>query len=206
VTILNVSTAPGDFHTIQDAVNAAVNGDTIEIAPGTYVEQVTINGKDLTVHGAGDGMNGTIIASPVAASLVVNATDPNAARPNKFAVVAVTGGANVTIDGLAVDGRRQGFQNRADYDFVGVYVLNSDAVINGVAVSNIVSDQLFGAQRNIAIIATSHDVAHGSISDAPKLKRVPFLCPFGHVFWIAPPPLACASEQSDYVPLACQTC
>jgi hypothetical protein len=135
--------------------------------------------------------------------------DSNAARPNKFAVVAVTGDADVTIDGLAVDGREQGFKNRADYDFVGVYVLNSDAHIDGVAVSNI--DELVGpvtggAQRNIAIIATSHDVAHGSISDAPKLKRVPFLCPFGHVFWIAPPPLACASEQSDYVPLACQTC
>jgi Ca2+-binding RTX toxin-like protein len=155
VTILNV--VPGQ--SIQAAVNAAVNGDTIEIAQGTYREQVTINGKDLTVHGAGAG--GTIIASPDAASLVVNATDPNAARPNKFAVVAVTGGANVTIDGLAVDGRGQGFQNRADYDFVGVYVLNSDAVINGVAVSNIFSSQLFGAQRNISIIATSHDAAHG---------------------------------------------
>jgi Ca2+-binding RTX toxin-like protein len=161
VPILNVGTAPGDFTTIQAAVNAAVNGDTIQIAAGTYREQVTINGKNLTVHGAGDGTGGTIIASPNAASLVVNATDPNAARPNKFAVVAVTGGANVTIDGLAVDGRGQGFQNRADYDFVGVYMLNSDAVIDGVAVSNIVSDQLPGAQRNIAIIATSHDVAHG---------------------------------------------
>ncbi len=159
--ILNVGTAPGDFTTIQAAVNAAANGDTIEIAAGTYREQVTINGKDLTVHGAGDGAGGTIIESPDAAALVVNATDPNAARPNKFAVVAVTGGANVTIDGLAVDGRGQGFQNRADYDFVGVYVLNSDAVIDGVAVSNIFSSQLFGAQRNIAIIATSHDAAHG---------------------------------------------
>jgi len=157
VTILNVG--PGD--SIQAAVNAAMNGDTIQIAAGIYVEQVTINGKNLTIHGAGDGTGGTIIASPNAASLVVNATDPNAGRPNKFAVVAVTGGANVTIDGLTVDGRGQGFQNRADYDFVGVYVLNSDAVINGVAVANIVSSQLFGAQRNISIIATSHDVAHG---------------------------------------------
>ena len=34
MTILNVSTAPGDFHTIQAAVNAAMNDDTIEIAPG----------------------------------------------------------------------------------------------------------------------------------------------------------------------------
>jgi len=45
---LNVSTAPGDFHTIQAAVNAAMNDDTIEIAPGTYREQVTINGKPVS--------------------------------------------------------------------------------------------------------------------------------------------------------------
>jgi hypothetical protein len=44
--------------------------------------------------------------------------------------------------------------NRADYDFVGIYVLNSDARIDGVAVSNI--DEVVGPatgtpQRNMAI-------------------------------------------------------
>jgi hypothetical protein len=114
-----------------------------------------VNGKDLTIDGAGDGAGGTIIESPDAAALVVNATDSNnSGRPNKFAVVAVTSDADVTIDGVAVDGRDQGFLNRADYDFVGIYVLNSDARIDGVAVSNI--DEVVGPatgtpQRNMAI-------------------------------------------------------
>jgi pectin methylesterase-like acyl-CoA thioesterase len=55
VSILHVGTGPGDFAHIQDAVDAALNGDTIDIAAGTYREQVTISGKVLTIHGAGDG-------------------------------------------------------------------------------------------------------------------------------------------------------
>ena len=167
MSILHVGTGPGDFDTIRDAVNAALNGDTIEIAAGTYREQVTVNRKDLTIHGAGDGAGGTIIELPDAAALVVNAIDPNAGRPNKFAVIAVTNDANVTIEGVAVDGREQGFiPGPSNYDFVGVYVLNSDAVINGVAVSNIddtVGPPIGNGQRDFAIIATSHDDAHGGL-------------------------------------------
>ena len=93
----------GGYATIQAAVDAAVNGDTILIAAGTYREQVTVDGKDPTVHGAGDGAGGTIIESPDAAALVANATDANSGRPNKFAVITVNGDANVTIEGLAVE-------------------------------------------------------------------------------------------------------
>jgi parallel beta-helix repeat protein len=42
---------PGDFATIQAAVNDAQPNDTIEIAPGTYAERVVINKSDLTIIG-----------------------------------------------------------------------------------------------------------------------------------------------------------
>ena len=168
MSILHVRTGPGDFATIQAAVDAAANGDTIDIAAGTYREQVTVSGKVLTIHGAGDGAGGTIIGTRrMRQPLVVDAIDPNAGRPNKFAVIAVTNDANVTIEGVAVDGREQGFIPGASaYDFVGVYVLDSDAVINGVAASNIddtVGPPIGNGQRDFAIIATSHDAAHGGL-------------------------------------------
>ncbi len=44
---------PGDHASIQAAVDAAVDGDTIEVAAGTWAESVTITGKGLTLRGAG---------------------------------------------------------------------------------------------------------------------------------------------------------
>ncbi|MBI4880720.1 MAG: right-handed parallel beta-helix repeat-containing protein [Planctomycetes bacterium] len=41
---------PGDFGTIQAAVNAAGAGDIVEVSSGTYVEDVSISGTDITLR------------------------------------------------------------------------------------------------------------------------------------------------------------
>jgi hypothetical protein len=43
---------PDDFATIQQAVDAAVPGDVVMVAPGTYCEQVVITTPDLTLRAA----------------------------------------------------------------------------------------------------------------------------------------------------------
>jgi len=45
---------PGDHPTIQQAINAAGNGDIIEVAAGTYQERINTNGKAIRVRGAVD--------------------------------------------------------------------------------------------------------------------------------------------------------
>ena len=52
---------PGDFATIQAAVNAAKPNDTIEIAAGTYPERIVINKSDLTLM----GLEGSSGARPI---------------------------------------------------------------------------------------------------------------------------------------------
>ena len=52
------------YTTIQAAVNAASAGNTVNVCPGIYDEQVVIDGKDLTLQGAGD----TTVISPSSAS------------------------------------------------------------------------------------------------------------------------------------------
>ena len=61
---------PGDFASIQDAINAAVNGDEICVAPGTYNETIDFLGKAIAVYGSegpqvttidGTGLNDIVV-------------------------------------------------------------------------------------------------------------------------------------------------
>ena len=44
---------PADHATIQAAINASSNGDTILVAPGTYIEALNLNGKSIELIGTG---------------------------------------------------------------------------------------------------------------------------------------------------------
>jgi len=49
----NTIHVPGDQPTIQAAINAASNGQTVLVAPGTYTENINFNGKAITVISSG---------------------------------------------------------------------------------------------------------------------------------------------------------
>jgi parallel beta-helix repeat protein len=83
---------PRDFQTIQQAVRSAVPGDTINIDPGTYTEQVVID-KDLTITGS--GASSTIIAAPTTLS-----TDSFGKR----FIVEINNGAIVDLSRLTITG------------------------------------------------------------------------------------------------------
>jgi pectin methylesterase-like acyl-CoA thioesterase len=45
----------GDYSSVQSAVDAASSGDTIQVASGTYVENVSVSAKTLYIEGSGVG-------------------------------------------------------------------------------------------------------------------------------------------------------
>lgn len=51
---------PADYPTIQAAINAATNGDTVLVAPGTYLEHLDFSGKAITVESEA-GPSATIV-------------------------------------------------------------------------------------------------------------------------------------------------
>jgi parallel beta-helix repeat protein len=85
------------YHTIQAAIDAAHNGDTVSVDAGTYREQVSIN-KNITVKGA--SRTGTIIQPPTTPMLITDGTHTF----NYSLVDFVTGGENGTITNLTVTG------------------------------------------------------------------------------------------------------
>lgn len=66
---------PADHPTIQAAIVAAVDGDTVLVAPGTYVEELDYLGKAITVASEG-GASATILSNVNSAVSFVNDEGP----------------------------------------------------------------------------------------------------------------------------------
>ena len=59
-TVADIINVPGDFPTIQEAIDAAMDGDEVEVHPGIYFETINFLGKAITVRSS-DGPEVTII-------------------------------------------------------------------------------------------------------------------------------------------------
>lgn len=136
---------PGDYSTIQDAINAATGGETIIVAAGTYLENVVIpSDKDgLQLLGAGSGV--TIIAPTSGRAVELN---PAADRPMdgvrikgftlvtydenyKFITISSLPDCqpyttNLTLEDIVVDGGERGICLNATrgVDFINVHISN----------------------------------------------------------------------------------
>ncbi len=92
---------PADQPTIQLGVNAAVDGDTVLVAPGVYTESVVVNereitlrsegGQESTVLDAGGSSNGLLFSGVVGTDMVVDGFTIMAAVSNGVYCLAGTG-------------------------------------------------------------------------------------------------------------------
>ena len=129
------------FNTIQQGIDAAVDGDTVHIAPGTYHERLTWDSKGIELLGA--GADKTIIdagSDEVVASAVTIRQVPDTGRLSGVTIaggIAEAGGglfvshSDLTISNCVVRG------NRSNSSGGGIYAeYGSPIIANTVIASN----------------------------------------------------------------------
>jgi parallel beta-helix repeat protein len=136
---------PGDAATIQAGINTASVGDTVLVAPGTYVENIDFKGKAITVTSSGGptattidgGQNGIVVNfanNETRASVINGFTITNDAPPLPVQVTVradgiLVGGANPTITNNIITNNR-GY---------GIEVYTGSAYISGNTIINTVT-------------------------------------------------------------------
>lgn len=154
-TIINI---PADYITFYDAISASVNGDTILVQPGTYLENINYSGKNITIgslylttqdtsyisqtilDGFQNGGVVTFDSSEDSTAVLTGFTVTNGFA-NYSSPYDCGGGilcwvsTNPTLENLIVTG------NSALDDGGGIYCYSSNPVINDVFIKdNIASD------------------------------------------------------------------
>ncbi|MFM7135104.1 MAG: hypothetical protein ACKO0W_12400, partial [Planctomycetota bacterium] len=104
---------PADHPTIQAAINAAVNGDTVIVSSGTYAEQIRFNGKAIELRSESGAANTIIDAAQLGTAVKFVNAETAASVLDGFTIrngrAAVGGGlylnsASPTIRNCAVTG------------------------------------------------------------------------------------------------------
>ncbi len=147
--------ATPQYATITIAVNNSNPGDTINICPGAYPEQVFIN-ESLTLQGTGTGL--ASVQVPGGGMIYATSFQGTPVAPQIY----VYSGANVTINNLTVDGAGNNITSCAP-DLIGIYFQNASGTVTKSAVLNEVLPAGYtGCQSGEGIFAES---ANGSTSN-----------------------------------------
>ena len=148
----NAITTPGQIVSpsmdLQAAIDAAKDGDTIILAPGTYDGNITIDGKSITILGANAGVSGTSdnrgAESVITGQVLVNGKTTD------------TSATDITFDGLKFTGNGS-ISTRMGANYYGV----------NLTVQNCVADKLnntFVYTRGVTGNGQNLDRLHGTIT------------------------------------------
>jgi hypothetical protein len=117
-----INVGPGQtYTTIQAGINAAVNGNTVLVAPGTYYENIDFKGKAITVTSSGGPSVTTIDGGNIDHAVIFQSGEPRAAVLSNF---TITHGTPLT-------------SNNYSYTGGGILIQNSQpTILNNVVTQN----------------------------------------------------------------------
>lgn len=162
--IINV---PADYVTIQAAVNAAVDGDIIIVANGSYSESINLNSMatpgDITIQAQNTG--GATVDGGASSAFKVG-TFSGAITIEGFRLDANTGIVNGVIDLLNVSGRVRVISNTflSGYGGTAIYMLNTTSANTALSVLDNVAS---GAVDNddFVFVQVGEDATGGGTTD-----------------------------------------
>jgi hypothetical protein len=144
--------------TIQAAINAATEGDVIEVSAGTYNESVTVNKANLTIQGAG----------PAATFITTTGSTPGIIVASNGASIKNLGITNATqvVEGIRVSGATSGLtidyvnftnlgNNPGPGNAYGIQIMNSFSNLT-VSNSQFVATNLGSYSRVLCIYAPAN--------------------------------------------------
>lgn len=112
---------PADQATIQGAINAANNGDTVLVAPGTYSENINFSGKAITVTSSGGASDTTIDGGAKAPVVIFNTGE----------------GAGSVLNGFTIqNGMAAGTSSNPNIEGGGIYVRSTSPKITNNVIQN----------------------------------------------------------------------
>jgi probable HAF family extracellular repeat protein len=129
---------PGDVATIQDAITAAVGGDSVLVAPGTYTENLDFLGKAITVLSE-QGPATTAIDGSYADTVVkFHSAEGRASILQGFTIEhgLAFQGAGIFIDEASPSIIGNVITGSRGCDGVGLYILGGSALIEGNAITH----------------------------------------------------------------------
>ena len=149
------------FATIQSAVDAALPGDTVQVCPGDYAEEVTIT-HDLTLRNVKNQAQPRIVIP--AGGAVANTARLNGTATAAQIAVIPAAPANVTITNIVVDGTGNNIAT-CTLELVGIYYRNAGGTVNGSTVQNQLLPPGFqGCQAGQGIYVESETPGTGAIT------------------------------------------
>lgn len=174
----------GGYSTIQSAVDASADGDTIVVAAGVYVEQVVVTGRNGLTIIAAEGAQVTIQAPAD-----LNETARSSSDREIHSVFTATNSSGINLQNIDIDGRGAGATvdeggGAGIANFYGVYYRNASGGLTNVDVTGVRDAYpggqtaggmplVDGVQRGIAVVVDNASILSffmhgGTIDDFQK--------------------------------------
>jgi hypothetical protein len=138
---------------IGNGIAESISGDTLNVLAGDYEEQLTVDGKMLTMNGAGAGLTNVLAPAILDVSFTTSAA-------NRCVISAIDGG-DLAVNDITIDGRGNGNGNSR---FTGAGAHNSALTLSDCEVLDVRNTPLASAQHGVAVYAVNDDGTDRSVT------------------------------------------